>query len=93
MTKQTGRNVSAGFGGQLSNLEEWVKSAEGVVKDALKVAKEASTCAALSGTTADLVKTGLTKIYQQLHSQEMTRVPQIQSANHVTMRTDSLQIP
>ena len=63
MTKQTGSNVGSGFSGLLSKLEVRVKSAEGAVKEAVKMANEATTRAASASTAADLVKTNLAKLY------------------------------
>ena len=61
LTKRTGSNVGLGVSGLISKLEERVKSAEGAVKEGVKKANEATTCAALASTAADLVKTGLAK--------------------------------
>jgi hypothetical protein len=63
LTSQTRSNGDAGFDGQLAKLEERLKSAENAIKEAVKEAKEASKCAALAGTSADSVRTGLTKLY------------------------------
>ena len=63
LTKRTGSNVGSGFSGLISKLEEWVKSAEGAVKEAVKKANEATKSAASASTAADLVKTGLAKLY------------------------------
>ena len=63
LTKQTGSNVGLGFSGLISKLEERVKLAEGAVKEAVKKANKATTRVALASTAADLVKTGLAKLY------------------------------
>ncbi len=39
LTKRTGSNVGLGFSGLISKLEEWVKSVEGAIKEAVKKAK------------------------------------------------------
>ena len=44
-------------------MEEQVKSAESADKEAVKKANAATTCVALASTAADLVKTGLAKLY------------------------------
>jgi hypothetical protein len=63
LTRQIGSNVGAGLGGQLTKMEERLKSAENTAKEAIKEAKEASKRVALAGTSTDSAKTGLTKLY------------------------------
>jgi hypothetical protein len=63
LMRQIESNVGVGLGRQLTTMEERLKSAENTAKEAIKEAKEASKLAALAGTSADSVKTGLTKLY------------------------------
>ncbi len=63
LLSQTRSKGGTGFDGQLTKLEERLKSVESAIKEAVKEAKEASKHAASAGTSADSVRTGLTKLF------------------------------